>query len=297
MMMRKFSKKYRVKFPRKDIEELQNWIAETPHMKNVRSDVEFLKFFLRGCNYSVSKSKTKLDLFFTARSLIPDWFGDWSIQDETFIKIVDAGIFLPLRGFDKDGRFSMLMRLGKVIPGEMSPENCWKLVIMMFNMVVEGNRQAQTKGMSVIIDLDNMNSSHAGFVNPNLIKKLLIVFQEAYPMENDLLIGLSCVRFLNMPKVLEKVVQLALSFLDKKYKKILKMQDKSNSTLVEDFGTDILPPEYGGTNQTCDELTTFWKDELPKHSSWFNEQSQYKTDESLRNGKSKLHYLISCSIM
>ena len=50
-----------------DIKNIQSWIEATPHMKNVRRDPEFLKFFLRGCNYSVASTKDKLDMFFTAR--------------------------------------------------------------------------------------------------------------------------------------------------------------------------------------------------------------------------------------
>ena len=52
---------------KKDIGELQQWIRETPHMRRTRDDEVFLRFFLRGCNYSVADSKTKLDLYFTAR--------------------------------------------------------------------------------------------------------------------------------------------------------------------------------------------------------------------------------------
>ena len=187
------------------------------------------------------------------------------------------------------------MRLGRMIPSKMSAEECWKLIIMMFNLVNEGNLQAQTKGMVVIIDLEGMTMSHAGLVNPTLIKKLLVVFQEAYPMDNEILLSMSNAYFLNMPKIMEKFVNIATSFLHKKYKKILKIQDKSNSTLLDDMGGEILPAEYGGSNQTCDQLTSFWINEMVKHSDWFNQQTEYKTDETVRIGKSKLHS--SCSLM
>ena len=35
--------------------------------QNVRQDDLFLRYFLRGCNYSLAKTKDKLDLYFTAR--------------------------------------------------------------------------------------------------------------------------------------------------------------------------------------------------------------------------------------
>ena len=50
-----------------DVESLQRWIQDTGHMKTTRHDEVFLRFFLRGCNYSLEDTKTKLDLYFTAR--------------------------------------------------------------------------------------------------------------------------------------------------------------------------------------------------------------------------------------
>ena len=53
----------------RDIEELRDWIRRTAHMTNVRQDELFLRLFLRGCNYSLTDTKEKLDLYFTVRSV------------------------------------------------------------------------------------------------------------------------------------------------------------------------------------------------------------------------------------
>lgn len=39
-------------------------------------DDQFLVSFLRGCKYSYEKSKEKLDMYFTVRSAIPEFFDD-----------------------------------------------------------------------------------------------------------------------------------------------------------------------------------------------------------------------------
>ena len=203
-----------------------------------------------------------------------------------------------MRGYDHRGRYVLLMRLGQLIPGTMCVDQCWKLIIMLFSLINEGNVQAQTKGMVVVLDLENMTAAHSSLINPNLIRKLLVVFQEAYPMDNETLLGLSNIYFLNMPKVLEKIVQLCISFLNKKYRNILKVQDQAGCTLLEDAGPDILPPEYGGSNTSCEEMTQFWMTEIVKHKHWFNEQCKFKTNEEERTGgKNKLHRILSCSLM
>ena len=231
------------------------------------------------------------------RSLLPNWFDNWDPTEANLQKIIRAGVFLPLQGYDKQGRYSILVRMGQIDPCIMAAEDCYKVFIMIFNMVLEGNVQAQTKGMSLIVDMEGMGACHSTMMNPNLLKKLVIVFQEAYPMDSEILVDLSRLYFLNMPKILEKLFSIFLSFLNKRYKKMMKIQDKDSNTMLEEMGEDILPGEYGGYNRTCDGLTSFWEEELSRQTPWLMAQRDYKTDESVRVGKSKLQSMLSCSIM
>ena len=186
--------------------------------------------------------------------------------------------------------------MGQVVPSAMSAEECYKVFIILFNMVLEGNVQAQTKGMAIVFDMEGMGTSHSSMMNPNLLRKLMVVFQEAYPMDSEILVDLSRIYFLNMPKVLEKLFSIFQTFLNKRYKKIIKVQDKSTNTVLEEMGPEILPEEYGGNNRTLDQLTTFWEEELTRQTPWLLAQREFKTDESVRVGKSKLHSL-SCVVM
>jgi hypothetical protein len=40
-------------------------------------DAKFLLRYLRGCKYSMEKTKTKLDLTLTLRSALPEFFSQW----------------------------------------------------------------------------------------------------------------------------------------------------------------------------------------------------------------------------
>ena len=179
----------------------------------------------------------------------------------------------------------------------MSVEDCYKVFIMLFNMVLEGNVQSQTKGMTMVVDMEGMGAMHSTMMNPNLLKKLVIVFQEAYPMDNEILVDLSRLYVLNMPKLMEKLFSIFLTFLNKRYKKMIKIQDKDSSTMFEEMGPEILPAEYGGTNRSCPELATFWEAELARQGAWLSRQREFRTDEAARVGRSKLATMLSCSIM
>jgi len=281
----------------RDLADLRTWISATPHMRTTRTDELFLRLFLRGCNYNLKDTKEKLDMYFTVRSLIPNWFDNWDPADPSLQKIVAAGVFLPLQGYDRLGRYCILVRMGQVAPMSMSAEDCYKVFIMLFNMVLEGNVQSQTKGMTMVVDMEGMGAMHSTMMNPNLLKKLVIVFQEAYPMDNEILVDLSRLYVLNMPKLMEKLFSIFLTFLNKRYKKMIKIQDKDSSTMFEEMGPEILPAEYGGTNRSCPELATFWEAELARQEAWLSRQREFRTDEAARVGRSKLATMLSCSIM
>merc|ERR1712198_783978 len=102
--------------------------------------------------------------------------------------------------------------------------------------------------------------------------------QEAYPMDSEILVDLSRLYFLNMPKILEKLFSIFLTFLNKRYKKMLLIEDKDSSTMV-------------------DEITRFWEEEMERQTPWLMSQKEFRTDESVRVGKSKLSSMLSCSIM
>ena len=253
--------------------------------------------FLRGCNYDLATTKDKLDKFFTVRSIIPEWFDNWDPAQENLEAIWSAGIFVPLHGFDKQGRYVILIRTGHVVPGSMTMDDCWKAFIMMFALALEENIQANTKGFVFLLDEEKISTSHVLMLTPTTLKKIMMVFQEAYPLDNNVLIDMSLLYFWNMPKILKTVFNLFLSFLNEKYKKIVKIHSSGVlDALHDELGKDILPEEYGGTNSNIPDLTTFWRDEALTPTEWLIQQTKLKTEESLRKGKSKIQSEMSIAV-
>ena len=65
------------------------------------------------------------------------------------------------------------------------------------------------------------------------------------------------------------------------------------------MGEEILPEELGGTNGSINDLVEYWAEEVPKHADYLQQQTQYKTDESVRPGRPKTagDLFGACSIM
>lgn len=72
-----------------DIAALRTWIEKQPHLK-ARVDDQFLVAFLRGCKYSLEKAKSKLDYFYTIKTMIPELFANKQM-DERAISLCRTG--------------------------------------------------------------------------------------------------------------------------------------------------------------------------------------------------------------
>lgn len=70
-----------------DIAALREWIEKQPHLR-ARTDDQFLVSFLRGCKYSLEKAKSKIDYFYTIRTMLPDIFANNTMSDAKNLMIV-----------------------------------------------------------------------------------------------------------------------------------------------------------------------------------------------------------------
>lgn len=74
----------------KDVEALRSWIQQQPHL-NARLDNQFLIQYLRRCRYNLEKAKKKIHLFFTLKTLFPEFSNVTDINDPKFQKMCSYG--------------------------------------------------------------------------------------------------------------------------------------------------------------------------------------------------------------
>lgn len=56
-----------------DIAALRQWILQQPHLR-ARGDDQYLVNFMRSCKFSLEKTKSKMDRFYTLRTRYPENF-------------------------------------------------------------------------------------------------------------------------------------------------------------------------------------------------------------------------------
>lgn len=73
-----------------DIAALRTWIQQQPHLR-ARDDDQFLLSFLRGSKFSLEKTKSKIDKFYTLRTKYPEFFGAYNADEAIIREIINAG--------------------------------------------------------------------------------------------------------------------------------------------------------------------------------------------------------------
>jgi len=269
---------------KKDLEILKEWILKSPHLQNIPQDEMFLTQFLRGCKHSLERTKEKIDFFCSVRGSLSEWFGDWNPLQPAIQPFLQAGTLVPLRGYDRLGRYVVLIRPGLLKPEQMKIDDMIKCHLMVMELCLFTNLQAQIKGIVLIEDMTGMSAQHATQLTFPTMKKAVTLLQDAYPTRPK------AFHILNMPGVMESIVALFRSFQKEKMRQRQHIHPKGDySKLQAELGTEILPKEYGGTNKTVKEHTDYWMKEVVANADWLMKRTRFCTDESRRPGKPKLH--------
>ena len=163
-----------------DLAALRTWISKSPHLHSIRQDDGFLTAFLRGCKFSLERTKEKLDFHFTVKASLPVWFDNWDPRLPEMRTIIEAGLVAPLPEYDRHGRRVVVMRMGRQDPDTMRKDDLFKAVMMMMTAALDGDKQALILGVVIVNDLQGMTLAKTVGMTPTLLKRAATV-QDGYP--------------------------------------------------------------------------------------------------------------------
>jgi hypothetical protein len=73
-----------------DITALREWLKKQPHIL-VNPDDQTLITFLRGCKFSLERTKEKLDTYYTMRTALPEFFKDRNMKSDALMELYNLG--------------------------------------------------------------------------------------------------------------------------------------------------------------------------------------------------------------
>lgn len=263
-----------------DIEHIRDWLKHQPHIKARTDDWTILRF-LRGCKFSLEKTKQKLDMFYTCKTLCPEWYTNRDPQDKKMRAILEMGIFLPLPGYDHLGRKVIIIRTGIHNTKTTKMDEVFKATNFIGDIMAEEDEQSWITGIVQILDFEGSTAAHGLQMTPSLVKKAMTIWQEGYPMRPK---GLN---YINTPAAFDTVFNIFKSFMKEKMKKRIHIHGSDLESLHKEVPKECLPVEYGGTNGTIEEIKDYWLKKVDARRDWLLEDEKYGVDESKRPGKAK----------
>lgn len=266
----------------RDLQYIKEWLAIQPHLPQFEDD-QRITTFLRGCKFSLEKTKRKLDMYFTMRAAVPEFFSNRDVSRPELRDILEYARFPPLPGLTLNGRRVIVMR-ANADDGLLryNVSDAMKLVMMIGDIRLK-EEQTGVAGDVYILDASVATPAHFAKFTPSLVKKFLVCVQEAYPVK------LKEVHVVNVSPLVDTIVNFAKPFLKEKIRNRIFIHADGMETLYKYIPKEILPEEYGGYAGPLDNIHNEWVKKMESYRGWFKEQESVKVDESRRPGKPKTH--------
>ncbi|XP_043265212.1 alpha-tocopherol transfer protein-like [Colletes gigas] len=263
-----------------DLEIIKEWLAKQPHLPNTYDDGRLMTF-LRGCKFSLEKCKKKLDMYFTMRAAVPEFFTNRDVTSPEMREITKLIQIPPLPGLTKNGRRVIVMRgVDKDVPTPNVTETL-KLVMMIGDIRLK-EELVGVAGDVYVLDASVATPAHFAKFTHGIVKKFLVCVQEAYPVK------LKEVHVVNVSPLVDTIVKFVKPFLKEKIRNRIFMHSDVK-TLYDYVPKEILPTEYGGDAGPIQVIHETWLKKLEEYRPWFLEQESVKANEDLRPGKPKTH--------
>lgn len=214
-----------------DLNTLRTWINQCPYL-TARTDDQFLISFLRGCKYSLEKTKHKLELFYQVRQQTPEIIRNRDTKSEHLIGMIRQGwvahrlhvlistitkacnynsFGLPLPALEHSASPRIiLVRPGIFDPAKYTIQDAMKVTTMMLDIMLNEDDNFIIAGQLCILDLAGVTLQHFLQYTPSFIKKMITITQDAAPGR------LKGIHWINCPRGFEQVFNIFTSFMSEK---------------------------------------------------------------------------------
>ncbi|GBP00809.1 Alpha-tocopherol transfer protein-like [Eumeta japonica] len=261
----------------RDLQHIKDWLKKEPHLPDEWDDGRLMTF-LRGCSFSLEKCKRKLDMYFTMRAAVPEFFADRDISRPELKQLMLHKVQGPaLPGLTPNGRRVIICRGTDSKLDTQEITDTLKLALMIGDVRL-GEEVEGVAGDVYVLDSAVLGPSLLAKLSPSIIKKFMLIIQEAYPVK------LKEVHIVNASPIIDRFISFVKPFLKEKIRKRIFIHTNIE-TLYEYVPKEMLPEEYGGTVSNMDSLNDAWIKILEEYKEWFVRQEKIKANESLRPGK------------
>uniref|UniRef100_A0A1A9W9W1 CRAL-TRIO domain-containing protein n=1 Tax=Glossina brevipalpis TaxID=37001 RepID=A0A1A9W9W1_9MUSC len=260
-----------------DIAILKDWICSQPHLQ-ARLDDQLLVAFLRGCKYSLQKSKQKIDYFYSMRNAVPELYKNRFVNEKTLTILRKGGILRLLKPLSEDGPRIHIARYTVYDMKEYPLAEILKVRSIISDIQLLEDDNAIIAGFIEIVDMQDFSASHMFQFDPLIVKKIGVLAEKAWPLRTK------GVHIINAPPTAEKLLSLSKNLMSEKIKQRFHIHQNYGS-LYRYVPQECLPHEYGGSNGMIKDIIASWEENVIRYKDYFKDEIKYGSNEKLRPGE------------
>ncbi|XP_072384028.1 retinol-binding protein pinta-like [Diabrotica undecimpunctata] len=253
------------------VQYLTKWIKSQPHFPEIPTE-NMIEFILATTKFSTEIAKKKLDMYYTIRSIYPNYFNNLNPKLPYVRNAFNAGYVLPLPKIINE-----MYRVVIIKPKEKSESifNVTEQLYLVLDLYEIRMHEDLMAGDIIVFDMTYLALGHVLKVSPMFVKAAVTILENLYSTR------IKEVHILNYPSVFDKLLAIAKLFIKPKLYDRLKLHSSFESFLNY-VPLEVLPKDYGGEEKSLDELEKMLKLKLTEYGDRFDKLDTLRVNESLR---------------
>lgn len=257
---------------RETIGTLEKW-AESQHHFPEKPNEKLLRFLILLNKFSIERAKQKLDMYYTIRSLMPEFFNASPLAPDTVLQSkVMYCVVLPKPTPD----------CKRVVYCQINPEYEPKFynheleVAIFFNLLELLMQRDKCYNFHFVFDCAGARAAHLAKFSPMVLKKSSVVLEKVYSNR------VSSFHIVNFPPFLEALFNTVVKpAFGPKIRERIHVHSGTN-VLLDIFGKSIMPKDIGGDARSLAELNDFMLKLYESDKDRFDALRSLRVNESLR---------------
>ncbi|CAG9854764.1 unnamed protein product [Phyllotreta striolata] len=255
----------------KDREIVSEWLKTQAHLPETPAR-NMIDLFLIFNKFSVEITKQKLDMYYTVRSVFPDFFDNIHPNSAVMRNNYNSSNIIVLPKLTEDFSRCFVYTFEDVPTDEHFVE---ALVGKTLNVQEVRIHEDLSAHQYVIIDFKNLKLENALKFTPSNVKITTTLLEKVYSNR------LKQIHFLNFHPAVNILMKLAKLFMKPKLIDRIKIHE-SPDTLKNYIPSRILPSDFGGEEKSISELNDMWREKLEEYQSRFDLLAKMRVNENKR---------------
>lgn len=242
----------------------EDWINCQNHLpKNY--DKSLLKFFLRGCKHDLREAQRKFELYFVARTTLPEIYSNrkellYGIENQRYIR--NSYTIVSPRLTDSGNRVSFFGVLNDNINDF---DTMWHTRFSWLFADYRLVHDTTVAGEVFVFNAHNFTPIHATKFLTAITRKTISLAQTTYPFR------IREVHIVNAPAYLDALISMVKVLLKEKLRQRV-IVHRGTDTLLEHIPSKCLPSDFGGSLNSIEEIKFEWLQFFKSEIDWFLEE-------------------------